>query len=319
MAAKNAGGRFASGLGFGVAVGLVLGALVIAPNTPGLGGAAGGSAEAGAHGDVRAEYQKLLQDNKQQEAQLKAGDELIAHSQEGELKGALKDRPVTVIRTDDAKDFDTNAVHANLDKAGAINAGEIKLTRKFYDRNSADKLNSIITNTLPAGAELSEDSLEAGAHGGEAIGFAIGMDPKTGEPLASVKERAELLQTLRDAGFIDYKDKTILPAQAVVLITDDDVENGYYTSTLAGFARGIDDAIGHTVVAARAQSTHDGGVLAALREKDGDITTIDSLDRGWARLAVPLAVSEQLNGKDGAYGAAKSAEAPMPDSEKEGK
>ena len=313
MAKKNTGGVIA-GLGFGAAAGLALGALVVAPNTPGLGAdAKGGDA------DIRSEYQRILKENHAKDEQIGAGDEFTKASQEAILKDRLKDRPVTVIRTEDANDFDTAAVRHNLGEAGAIDAGEIKLTQKFSDRNSADSLKSILSNTLPAGAQLSENNVEAGTHGGEALAYAIGMNPDDAEPLASVEERAELLQALRDADFIDYKDKTILPAQAVVVVTSDGAADGYYTSTISGFARGVNDVVKHTVVAGRAKAADDGGVIADLRRGESKVSTVDSLDRGWARIAVPLAVAEQLGGKAGAYGAAASASAPAPDFEHDGK
>ena len=57
-----------------------------------------------------------------------------------------------------------------LNQAGAIDAGTITLEDSFFSQDGADQLKSIVANTLPAGAQLSETQLDPGTHAGEALG-----------------------------------------------------------------------------------------------------------------------------------------------------
>ena len=292
-----------AGLGFGTAVGVALGALAIAPNMP--------SGGAGGDSSLREEFQKKAQNEEVLKAQADSSDSVLDKLAPVVVDGSLAQRPVLVISTGEASEGDVRAIRSLLKSADAEDAGEIKLTDEFYRQEGADKLLSLVTNALPAGAKLDSKKVDAGTHSGQALAAALLMDPKTTEPLSSTKDRANLLQALRDAGYIDYEDGTILPAQAVVYVGGKGFP-GYYTDQTVNFLQALDEADGNTVVAARVEQAAEDRVIGKLREAKSDISTVDSIDRTTSRMAAVMAAKEQLDGGKGAYGAASSADAAAP-------
>ncbi|MDK8449982.1 copper transporter [Corynebacterium mastitidis] len=220
-----------AGLGFGIAIGSALGAFVLAPVD---------------HTDEEAVSRAEREaQNKAQEAD--ASDEVVQALAPAALAGTLEQRPVLIFATPEAAD-QVGPVRNWLNRSGAIDAGQITLERCFSDQEGADSLKTIVTNTLPAGAQLSENSLDPGTHAGEALGSALMLNPETGEPQATEEERADLLRSLRDAGFISYASGTILPAQGIVILTGQ--EEGFAQRSLENFAKALDTR-GNAVTSAR--------------------------------------------------------------------
>ena len=295
-------GWLIGGIGFGIAAGVALGTLVIAPNMPE--GSSSGVAELG-EATERADIA---------EAQAASADSVVGELAAGAVTGTLGERPVLVFRTADAVEEDVAGVEKLLSDAGAVDAGTITLAEKFLTSEGADELKSIVANTLPAGARLSEDRLDPGLHAGEALGSALLLEPESGEEQASSEERGLLLRALRDAGFLDYEDGTILPAQVAVIITgDDDGSSGLAARTLADFVAALDGRGNGAVLAGRIHTAADTGVVGLVRAAaDNGVSTVDSVDRAVGRMATVLAVREQLEGETGSYGSAESAEAASP-------
>lgn len=304
-----------TGLGFGAALGIALGTLVIAPNMDSGSGPGGESTS-----EVREKYGKLVLDNNIAEAQLDSADSVMGELGRYVVDGSLVQRPVMVVSMPDADDADVKAVKDLLGSADSTDAGSIKLTEKFVAQESADKLLSLVTTTLPAGAKLDKKKIDAGTHAGQALAAGLMMDAKTTEPLASVDDRATLLRALRDAGYIDYKDGTILPAQAVVVVgggmtpgeEDDSAAAKYAIDTTVNFLEGFDSVDTAMVYAGHVESAGDDGVLDKLRADKTEISTVDSIDHPVSQMASVLAVKEQLDGGHGVYGSAANAESAAP-------
>lgn len=304
-----------TGLGFGAALGIALGTLVIAPNMDSGSGPGGESTS-----EVREKYGKLVLDNNIAEAQLDSADSVMGDLGRYVVDGSLAQRPVMVVSMPDADDADVKAVKDLLGSADSTDAGSIKLTEKFVAQESADKLLSLVTTTLPAGAKLDKKKIDAGTHAGQALAAGLMMDAETTEPLASVDDRATLLRALRDAGYIDYKDGTILPAQAVVVVgggmtpgeEDDSAAAKYAIDTTVNFLEGFDSVDTAMVYAGRVESAGDDGVLDKLRADKTKISTVDSIDHPVSQMASVLAVKEQLDGGHGVYGSAANADSAAP-------
>lgn len=301
-------GWLIGGLGFGVAAGVLLGTLVIAPNmpegsNPGSGAARQELADANTRADIA-------------EAQAASADSVVGELAGPAVAGTLADRPVLLVRTADALEEDVAGVRVLLAEAAAVSAGTITLGEQFLAADGADQLKSIVANTLPAGAQLSEDRLDPGLHAGEALGAALLLNPETGEEQATSEERGLLLRSLREAGFLDYEDGTILPAQVIVVVTGDSDgggESGLAARNLADFVAALDSRGNGAVLAGRIRTAADTGAVGLLRAEPGNgVSTIDSVDRAVGRMATVLAVREQLAGEAGSYGSAGSAEAASP-------
>ena len=304
-----------TGLGFGAAFGIALGTLVIAPNMD-----SGSGPGSESTSEVREKYGKLVVENNIAEAQLDSADSVMGDLGRYVVDGSLAQRPVMVVSMPDADDADVKAVKDLLGSADSTDAGSIKLTEKFLAQESADKLLSLVTTTLPAGAKLDKKKIDAGTHAGQALAAGLMMDAETTEPLASVDDRATLLRALRDAGYIDYKDGTILPAQAVVVVgggmtpgeEDDSAAAKYAIDTTVNFLEGFDSVDTAMVYAGRVESAGDDGVLDKLRADKTKISTVDSIDHPVSQMASVLAVKEQLDGGHGVYGSAANADSAAP-------
>lgn len=306
---RGKGAAAVAALGFGAAIGIAFGTYVLAPNLPENVDPNAPTAADLADAETQARVNAVQADQ---------ADSIIDHIAEDVVAGTLTDRPVLVMQTADAEQSDVDDVSWLLRQAGAIDAGKITLENSFFSQDGADKLKSIVANTLPAGAQLSENQLDPGTHAGEALGAALLLNPENGEPLASTSERSLLLNVLRDGEFISYEDGTILPGQVIVLVTGDSDGAGdeaFAAETQALFARALDAQGSGVVVAGRIHTAADSGVIGRLRANPDaaeKVSTIDSVDRTWGKMATVLSVREELAGRSGAYGAAASADAATP-------
>ncbi|WP_225746992.1 copper transporter [Corynebacterium sp. Marseille-P4611] len=293
-----------AGLGFGAAVGVALGALVIAPNL---------TTSMADDDPIREEHRKVVQDNKILQTQNEASDKLVADSGAEMVDGTLSQRPVLIVTTDDANGGDVDAIRKLLESSDATEAGEIKLTKDFFRPETKDKLLPILKDIAPKKADI-KDLDSAGALSGEVLGTALSMHPESTKPLASVDERADVLHKLRDEGFIDYEDGTIVPAQAIVVVSGNGLR-GYPSTALAEFATGLDDVNGSVVLSGRTKQTQDDKALAQVRDQDAELSTVDGTERAVERIAVILATQEQLDGGQGHYGATETADSALPGEE----
>lgn len=317
---KNSGapGWVFSGLAWGLAGGLALGALVVAPSMAPIADNGfnylDGSSEGGKRGSEADEATQRQADS---------ANALLANTSTKIVEGALDQRPFLVIRTPDAQQEDVDVTSWLAKQAGGTASGQITLTDKFLSAEGADELRSIIANTLPAGAQLSVDNQAPGIHAGESLGAALMYDPKGDQPLATVEDRAVVLQALREAGFIEYEDGTITPAQGIIVITggqddEDEAETrdeaaSFASTVLADFARGLDSKGDAVVLAGRRGAAAENGSLDQLRaDEKAKVSTVDSLESETGRISTVLALAEQINGGSGAYGSASNANAEMP-------
>ena len=316
----GAPGLVASGLAWGIAAGIALGALVVAPSMAPIAdnsfnnitGSSSGEAGSGTATDEASQRQ------------VDAANALLGNTSTEIVNGALDQRPFMIIRTPDANADDVDVTSWLAKQAGGIGSGQITLTDKFLSTEGADELRSVIATTLPAGAQLSVDNQAPGVHAGESLGAALMFDPKGDQPLATVDDRAVVLQALRDAGFIEYEDGTITPAQGIILVTggalnEDEAENNkdesnaYSATVMADFARALDSKGDAVVLAGRRGAAAEKGSIAQLRsDEKSKVSTVDSLESETGRISTVLALAEQINGGSGAYGSASNANAEMP-------
>ena len=304
MSGHAKGGMLVAGLGFGVAAGVAAGALVIAPNLP------DGAAQE--INQVRAERDDAEERAQSNEAQAKAADGVAAGLAEAALGGQLDDVGVVVFAAASANPEDLSEVERLLEAAGAGPVSVIELTDRFFSSEGADELKSLVSNTLPAGAQLSEDNLSPGTHAGEALAAAL-IDGEDSDAVSD-EDRELLLDTLADAGFLSYEGAE--PAAAAVFVggDSDGAGNAAFGAGLAAeFMTAVAGEADGAVLAARPGSAADAGAIGRVRSAGVDgLSTVDSLDRGWGRVATVLALAEALDGTTGDYGAAKGADAPVP-------
>lgn len=250
-------GRWSAGIfgaGLGVAGGVALGALVLAP-------AAGVDGIPGIGGDDRG----VRQERDAERARADAADGVLSAAEDELTAGTLKDVPVLVVVADGADPEAADALEGALGAAGAADAGRITLTGDFTSADGADRLGDLVAGVLPPGVALDEARTTPGRHVGQALApvLMLGAD---GQPQLDGGERSLVLETLRDEGYLTWEKGTLRPASAVVVVSGP-ADDGFAASVLAEFATALSEGPGGAVLAAPAESG--GGVLAALDEVPG--------------------------------------------------
>ena len=207
---KGSPSLVAAGLGWGLAAGLALGVLLIAP----------AMRDAGVAGDAQAAPDAQEADARVDEASAEAAaaNEVLAAQAEELVADKLQARSIAVLHTADVPAEEVERLRWLLNTAGAEDAGTITLTDKFTAQDGADELSTIVVNSLPAGAQISVDNIAPGVHAGEAFAAALSINDE-GAASASEEDREFLLTALSDAGFVDYEPGSVAAADGVVLLT----------------------------------------------------------------------------------------------------
>lgn len=305
-------GYLVAGVGFGLAAGVGLGVFVLGPNLPAADSPESESAVLEPQEAAEAAEEK-------QRARAEVSNQAVGALLPDALAGTLSGHPVLLLGTAAAAEEDVLAVRWLLGQAEALDSGLITLSEGFFAEDQAEALTTLITDTLPEGVELSAEVTSPGTRVGEALGAALLLDPMTVEPQTSSADRAVILQSLRDAGFLSYEDGTILPAQVIVLLTgeeDGTADAAFASHNLAAFAVALDERGFGTVVAGRGAAAGEQGPVGVVRAQDSlaeQITTVDSLDLEASRGATVLGVWEQLAGQAGAYGPDSPGQAAFPE------
>ncbi|MBI9000365.1 copper transporter [Corynebacterium sp. CCM 9185] len=298
-----------AGIFFGIAGGVALGACVLAPILP--------EGDSGTESITPAQLKEARLDAEIGAAQADTADAVVASVAEETVEGVLAGQSILLMTTPDAEQEDIENIAWLLGKAGAVDAGTVQLTEKFLNQEGADGLKTIVTSTLPAGAQLSLDRLDPGTHSGEALGSALFKDTATGEPQADAGERNLLLNALSEGGFLIFAQGTIQPADIIVIVTGDDDGSGdrFSAKNLATFATALDTRGRGVVLAGRVHAAADTGAIGVLRanaDANAHVSTVDSIDRAYGRMATVLAARYEREGESGSYGSAASAEAAAP-------
>ncbi|MDO4761883.1 MAG: copper transporter [Corynebacterium sp.] len=312
---KGRGSTLFSGLTVGVAVGIVAGTFVLAPNLP------GGSTQQVEV--LTKERDRAREDVDIALAQATSADSIVSSFAGSAINDVLKDLSVVVLHSADADAKDVDDLREMVKSAGAKDAGVIALKRNFFHQDGADSLKNTVALTLPAGAQLSENKLDPGTHAGEALQAALlkkesqeGSEEK--KSAASPEDRAIVLGALKEAGFVDYTDGSVTEADAVIMVVGDEhgtKGNNFVPTTQVAFVEALASKGDPVVVAGRVRTAAETGVIGlirgdeTLREK---VSTVDSVNRMWGQMATVLALKEKVDGGSGAYGAAASADAASP-------
>lgn len=238
-------GLIAAGLGWGAALGIALGALVLAPAMP-------GKVDLGFSQYKADAPAKLAVDDAEfeaAEARAEEANDLLAQESGSIVSGALKDVPVTIVRTAAADSEDVESVRWLLNAAGASDSGELTLTERFTDQAGADELSSIVANTLPSGAQLSVEERSPGLHAGQSLAAVLFDDGASGESKTLPDDRTLVLETLQQAGFIEFSG-SIVPAGAVVIVDGPARGSDFGAKVIGDFAKAL-GAEGKTALASQ--------------------------------------------------------------------
>jgi hypothetical protein len=232
------------------------------------------------------------------------------------VRGLLSQRTVVLITTPNVTQSDQDGLTELLKASGAQVTGQLRLTDAFSDPNRADQLDSMVTQLIPAGAQLPVAS-DAGTLAGGLLGDLVLLNKTTNKAQATSAERSSAFTGLASAGFLEPVQQ-LQPAQLAVVLTgvaQTGSTAGDHATMLARFATQLQRSGAGTVLAGAAGSATGSGPLGVVRadgSADSILSTVDDADTAAGRIVTVLALHDQLAGKAGAYGTAGNASAPAP-------
>ena len=324
-----------AGLGFGIALGVLGGVYVLAPNVPGAGGGAGTSAQ---------ELTAAREDADAADRDAQASDDVVAGLAAKAVAGELEGKKVALISFPDADRETVDRLRWLVDKAGA-EVAPLPVTEEILNPEKGDKLKSVAANSLPAGAQLSEEVLSPGMHTGQLLGAALSSKlPKieksaegeqnrdrgegreedrgnrregnSGGGTASASDRAVVFGALEKNGVLkkpaDLGDEGL---DLALIVTNKGVtadESGYGAQFIADFAAGMDSQMPGAVLVGESGSADKKAALGIVRNERAyveKLSTVDNVQRSAGRITVVRALKEQADGDAGHYGAATNAKA----------
>ncbi|OBG18115.1 channel-forming protein [Mycolicibacterium celeriflavum] len=251
----------------------------------------------------------LTQEKNALNEKLSAAGEFDAMMSPRIVRDALVDKSVVLFRTPDAADDDIDAVTRLVGQAGGTVTGTVALTQQFVDANAAEKLLSVVNSPIvPAGRQLSTASVDQGSQAGDLLGIAllINRDPKV--QAVDDTQRATVLASLRDTGFITYGDQRVGAANTALVVTGGALgdDAGNRGATVARFAGGLAPHGSGTVLVGRDGSAAGTAAVAVARSDSAlksAVSTVDDVDSESGRITAVLALADLLNGgRPGEYG-----------------
>jgi hypothetical protein len=268
---------------------------------------------AGDRDSLTAQVDQLSAQRDQLQAQQRAADSFGAAVAPTVVKGALVQRKVVLVLAPGADLSDRDAVRQLLADAGATVTGELALTDAVADPARADAVRDLTTRLLPSGAQL-PSATDAGGLVGGLLGSVLLT--RNGQHVAA-DQAAAALAGLAQAGFV-RPGANPAPAQLAVVLTGRQlagIDAPERAATLARMASELDRAGSGAVLAGRtgnASATGPVGVVRADSSMSAGLSTIDNVESSVGRAATVLALREQATGQAGRYGAASTAQAPVP-------
>lgn len=221
----------------------------------------------------------------------------------GLIDNRLTGKRILVVTTTDAgKDYVDGAVEALETVAGAKITGRLTVQKRFVDPSSKEELLDLVDSSTPDGVT----GLPANSNGVETAAALLAALVVDRTPAVDALKRTEAMSAFRDSGYLLGAEPTG-PAEAIVVVAgapynekDSDKLNDALSTVVEQF-----DRTAPLVVAA--ESTAGQGNLVGLVRADSalgkQVSTVDNAGSPQGRVALLLALADQIEGKPAApYG-----------------
>ena len=264
----------------------------------------------------------LETDVEQLRGQVAASDEFATAMAPELLGDALEGQRVLLVTAEGTPSGLVDGLRPLLTDAGATITGRLDVKAEIGDPDQRQLLEDLVAQVVPAGIELPKGSAVERAGVELAAALTTGPDAEEVEPA----EAQAVVAAFEEAELVDYSaepgaEDALTTATLVLVLAPAGPEAEPTTAQqqrlegLLSFASRFDQRSRGVVVAGPATSALDGGLVHALREQSDlsrDVSSVDNADRGIGRVAVVLALAEQLAEGAGQYGAGPGASAPLP-------
>jgi hypothetical protein len=235
------------------------------------------------------------------------------------LADSLTDRPVLIITAPGADEGDVATVKDNLNKSGAIVSGQLALTDNFVSDQNAEKMRSIVDQSIPPGSTLKTELTDSGGRAGDLLGLLLNLSPEDAEPQVDAAATEAGLAALKQGGFVDYADGAVAPAQLSIIVTGNKFadDSGARGPVIARFASAFSERGAGTVLVGRTGSADGSSPIAVVRADpslNAKVSTVDNVNQTTGNITSVLALIDELGNKSGAYGTGPGATAIAPES-----
>lgn len=276
--------------------------------------------------DLRGRIEDLTSDKRGLEgdvgelrADLRAADDFATAVGPAMVAGDLQDQRVLLVVTPQTPAELAERLTPLLAQAGAQVSGTLRVLPALSDPGSRQLVEDLVADVLPPGVRLPDG--EPAARATAELAAVLGRRPG-GKGVDSADAQA-VLSAFQEADLIQYAGKggTLQPATAVVVLggpapeAEPDEEALAAQQAVLSLAGAFDDTTGGVVVAGPSRSDADNGLVRVLREDSGAagrVSSVDNADRGTGLVALVQALSEQLRGGVGAYGAGTGTAGALP-------
>ena len=243
-------------------------------------------------------------------------DQYLGQLDDQLLEGTLAGQRVVLVTLPGAAGGDADGIVEMVTKAGARVTGRVGMDNGWFDRaegpgdqaaKAAAREEIVRKNPIPelrgqpADVQLAAALLTKGD-----------MDRTIGAPAKTLLEQLDRGGFLSKSGLEDRADL------AVVLLGDPpDPASTATDSTAAGLVSLVTalKGAGNGVVVAGTAKSADGGPMDAVRKADAtrsSVSTVDTVETTFGRVATVFALVEQMGGEAGHYGSSPNADAPFP-------
>ena len=252
-------------------------------------------------------------------ADLTAADEFAAAVGPGLVAGSLDAQRVLLVVTPDTPAALPERLTPLLGRAGAQVAGTLRVLPALSDPGSEQLVEDLVAEVLPPGVDLPGG--EPAARATAELAAVLGRRP--GAKGVEAADAQAVLSAFQEADLVQYAGQgpSLQPATAVVVLSGPAVETEPDEKALAAqqallsLAGAFDDTTGGVVLAGPSGSGAENGLVRVLREDSGAagrVSSVDNADRGTGLVATVRALSEQLRGRVGAYGAGEGVAGALP-------
>jgi hypothetical protein len=233
------------------------------------------------------------------------------------VAGALDHARVVLVATPQAGDALIDEVQKAVEQAGARVAGRVQLTDEYADPQRGADLKSYVTGGgQPAGLQLPESD-DASVLAAALLSYVL-VRGDTGGPAVSQVAVSQVLSGFASLQMLRTDPGQVTPGDYAVLVAAEPVRGASAPERLhaLGQLAAALDRRGHgAVVAGTPASAGADGLVGAVRTDAGlagAVSTVDDANTPAGRIATVFALAEQGRGRSGQYGAADSAQAPLP-------
>jgi outer membrane murein-binding lipoprotein Lpp len=253
--------------------------------------------------DLGAQVTRLTAERDALAAQGRGADEFASRVGPAAVRGLLAGQTVAlVVAGADVQDRD--ALTGLVDQAGGTVTGQVELTDAVGDPARADQLRELTSQLLPTGAQLPAASDTGSLVGGLLGGVLLARD---GQAPSGRDDADSVLTGLTSAGFV-HPGQVPGAANLVLVLTggaQDGLDAADTAAVYARLAAQLDLAGRGAVLAGRSGSAYATGAIGVARADPhvvARLSTVDDVQSGTGRIAVVLALHEQLDERAGSYG-----------------